>query len=193
MIQIMGPLPSLWLEGPGNSNPVSARDCRIRYPAAAIGRATIAGSPCRPRPTRWPPGSCALIGLGDDPRVATVADRMEHRELVEERMAAWVADRTLAEVLEQFEAADAAATAGLRHGRAHRRPSRPRPSDLRDRRRVPDARSDRPTVGHAGQGSVARASSRRRQRRDSRSYRRGRPLVSPVPLHSEAAATSMRS
>ena len=52
-----------------------------------------------------------LIGLGGDPRVTTTVDRMANRELVEERMAAWVADRTLDEALAEFEAADAAATA----------------------------------------------------------------------------------
>jgi crotonobetainyl-CoA:carnitine CoA-transferase CaiB-like acyl-CoA transferase len=50
-----------------------------------------------------------LVGLGGDSRVATVADRMEHRTLVEERVTAWVAERSLAEALEAMERADAAA------------------------------------------------------------------------------------
>ena len=36
----------------------------------------------------------ALIGLGDDPRTASFAARVEHRELVEGTLAAWVAART---------------------------------------------------------------------------------------------------
>ena len=50
-----------------------------------------------------------LLGWADDPRVATFAGRVEHREEVDERLGAWVAARPLAEVLEAFEAAHAAA------------------------------------------------------------------------------------
>ncbi len=51
----------------------------------------------------------ALIGLGGDPRVASFAARVEHRDLVEGTMAAWVAERPLAEVLAAFDEAHAAA------------------------------------------------------------------------------------
>ena len=50
-----------------------------------------------------------LIGAGDDERFATFGDRVAHREEVDERLATWVAGRTLDEVLTAFEAAEAAA------------------------------------------------------------------------------------
>ncbi|MGI9031082.1 MAG: CaiB/BaiF CoA transferase family protein [Ilumatobacteraceae bacterium] len=49
-----------------------------------------------------------LLGLGADPRFATFAGRVEHREEVEAHMAAWCARRTGDEVLEAFGAAHAA-------------------------------------------------------------------------------------
>lgn len=51
----------------------------------------------------------ALVGLGDDPRMATFAGRIEHREEVDERVSEWCAARPLEQVLEAFEAAHAAA------------------------------------------------------------------------------------
>lgn len=51
----------------------------------------------------------ALIGLDGDPRVASFADRVAHRELVDATLAHWVSERDLAEVLATFEAAHAAA------------------------------------------------------------------------------------
>ncbi|MBX3313967.1 MAG: CoA transferase [Actinobacteria bacterium] len=50
-----------------------------------------------------------LIGLGGDDRMATFAGRVEHRDEVEARMAAYCAERPLAEVLAAFDAAEAAA------------------------------------------------------------------------------------
>ncbi|MGH9136542.1 MAG: CaiB/BaiF CoA transferase family protein [Acidimicrobiales bacterium] len=50
-----------------------------------------------------------LVGLGDDERLTTFDGRMEHRELIDARMAEWIGARTLPEVLETFEAAQAAA------------------------------------------------------------------------------------
>ena len=51
----------------------------------------------------------ALVGLGDDPRFASFAGRIEHRDEVDTRVAQYCATRPLAEVLECFEAAHAAA------------------------------------------------------------------------------------
>ncbi|HYI60183.1 MAG TPA: CoA transferase [Acidimicrobiales bacterium] len=51
----------------------------------------------------------ALIGLAGDPRVSTFGDRVEHRDLVEATLAAWVAARERPEVLRVFEEAHAAA------------------------------------------------------------------------------------
>lgn len=110
LLQIMGPLPSLWLEG-GQLQPRLGSGLPYSIPRGSY----------RTKDDRWIAVSTSadsvaarvmtMIGLGDDPRVTTVVDRMEHRDLVEERMAAWVAERNMAEALEEFEAADAAATA----------------------------------------------------------------------------------
>ncbi len=51
----------------------------------------------------------ALVGLGDDPRMATFAGRTAHRHEVDAHMAAWMAARTQAEALAAFEEVDAAA------------------------------------------------------------------------------------
>lgn len=50
----------------------------------------------------------ALLGVGDDPRFATFADRMAHRDELEAIMVAWCAERTQAEVLQAFTDAEAA-------------------------------------------------------------------------------------
>jgi len=50
-----------------------------------------------------------LVGLGDRPELATFAGRVAHRELIDDRMAAWIGERDADEVLRAFEAAEAAA------------------------------------------------------------------------------------
>ncbi len=50
-----------------------------------------------------------IVGLDDDPRLAGFAGRVGHRDEVEARMAEWCAARPIAEVLDTFEAAHAAA------------------------------------------------------------------------------------
>jgi len=50
-----------------------------------------------------------LIGVGDDARFQTFAGRIEHRDEVEAAVARWCAARPAAEVLDSFEAAQAAA------------------------------------------------------------------------------------
>jgi len=49
-----------------------------------------------------------LLGVGDDPRFATFAARMEHRDALESVMTEWCAQRTQAEVVDAFTAAEAA-------------------------------------------------------------------------------------
>ncbi|MCP3992022.1 MAG: CoA transferase [Actinomycetia bacterium] len=108
LMQIMGPLPSLWLRGGeqqprlGSGLPYSVP--RGTYQASDGGWIAVSTSA-----DSVAARVMELIGLGGDPRVTTTADRMEHRDLVEERMAAWVGERTAAEALAQFEGADAAA------------------------------------------------------------------------------------
>jgi crotonobetainyl-CoA:carnitine CoA-transferase CaiB-like acyl-CoA transferase len=50
-----------------------------------------------------------LVGLGGDPELATFAGRVAHRDRVEAHLADWIGARTLPEVLEAFERAEAAA------------------------------------------------------------------------------------
>jgi crotonobetainyl-CoA:carnitine CoA-transferase CaiB-like acyl-CoA transferase len=50
----------------------------------------------------------AVLGVGDDPRFATFSDRMAHRRELEAVMTQWCAQRTQAEVLDAFTAAEAA-------------------------------------------------------------------------------------
>ncbi len=108
MIQIMGPLPSLWMRT-GELQPRLGSGLPYSIPrgtyetndgkwiAVSTSADSVAGR------------VMDLIGLADDPRVATVADRMEHRLLVEARMMEWVGCRTLDEALSAFADADAAA------------------------------------------------------------------------------------
>ncbi len=108
MIQIMGPLPSLWLKS-GQQQPRLGSGLPYSIPRGTY----------RTSDDRWIAISTSadsvadrvmqLVGLGGDPRVRTVADRMDHRRLVEDRVAAWVAERTMSEALEAIEAADGAA------------------------------------------------------------------------------------
>ena len=51
----------------------------------------------------------AIIGFGEDERFTTFSGRASHREEIDARMAEWCANRPLAEVLETFEKAQAAA------------------------------------------------------------------------------------
>ncbi len=50
-----------------------------------------------------------MIGAGNDPRFGDFSSRVEHREEVDELVAAWIGARPLAEVLAAFEQAQAAA------------------------------------------------------------------------------------
>ncbi len=95
-----------------------------------------------------------LIGLGDRADLQTFNGRIAARDEIDARMADWCGARTLDEVLEAFEEAEAAAAPVLRHGRrrwptrttpradasststawrcrASSRASRPRPAQLR--------------------------------------------------------------
>ncbi len=51
----------------------------------------------------------AMIGVGDDPRFNSFDGRVAHREELDRRMSEWVAARTLAEALDAFVQAEAAA------------------------------------------------------------------------------------
>lgn len=50
----------------------------------------------------------SLVGLGDDERFAGFDARVEHRELIDERLSAWIGERTRDQVLAEFERVQAA-------------------------------------------------------------------------------------
>ncbi len=108
LLQVMGPLPSakalLDYDQPrlGAGIPYSVprgtyRCADGRWVAISTSAESVAGR------------VMDLIGLGGDPRVATFADRVTHREMVDSTLAAWVGARDLDAVLVAFEAAHAAA------------------------------------------------------------------------------------
>lgn len=108
LLQVMGPLPSakalLDYDQPrlGSGIPYSVPRGTYRcadghWVAVSTSAESVAGRVME------------LIGLGGDPRVATFADRVAHREVVDDTLAAWVAARSRAEVLEAFARAEAAA------------------------------------------------------------------------------------
>jgi crotonobetainyl-CoA:carnitine CoA-transferase CaiB-like acyl-CoA transferase len=51
----------------------------------------------------------ALIGLGDDPDLATFEGRVANRGRIDARMASWIGERSQDQVLDAFEQAEAAA------------------------------------------------------------------------------------
>lgn len=108
LLQLMGPLPSLWLTQ-GELQPRLGSGLPYTVPRGTyrtsddrwVAISTTADSVAR--------RVMALIGLGDDERFATFPGRMAHRDEVEARMAAWCQARTRDEVVAAFEAVDAAA------------------------------------------------------------------------------------
>jgi len=107
MIQMMGPLPSLFMSTGQQQQRLGSG---LPY---SIPRGTYETSDGRWVAVSTSADSVAarvmeIIGLGGDPRTATVTSRMEYRELVEGRMKSWTASRPLKEVLGAFAQADAA-------------------------------------------------------------------------------------
>jgi len=108
MIQLMGPLPSLWMKA-GMLQPRLGSGLPYSIPRGAYETADGEWIAISTSADSVAARIMELVGLGGDPRVATVAERMEHRVLVETRVAAWVAERSLVEAMAAIEAADAAA------------------------------------------------------------------------------------
>ncbi len=108
LVQMMGPLPTLWMQS-GELQPRLGSGLPYSIPRGTY----------RTKDDKWVAVSSSadtvaarvmkLIGLGEDDRVLSVEDRMTNRDLVEDRMSAWTSKRTLDEVLEAFQEADAAA------------------------------------------------------------------------------------
>lgn len=108
LLQMMGPLPAardlLGYEQPrlGSGIPYSVpRGTYLCADSRWVAISTSAESVAR--------RVMEIVGLGDDHRVASFADRVEHRELIDKRVSEWVGARTRDEVLAVFEAAHAAA------------------------------------------------------------------------------------
>ena len=107
LFQLMGPLPSTYaLNG---------------YEQPRLGSGipyTVPRGTYRTKDGRWVAVSTSaetvarrvmeMIGVGDDPRFTTFQGRVEHRDEVEQLMADWIAACTQQEVLDAFEAAQAA-------------------------------------------------------------------------------------
>jgi crotonobetainyl-CoA:carnitine CoA-transferase CaiB-like acyl-CoA transferase len=108
MLQIMGPQLSVWVrtgelpERLGSGIPYTVprgtyRTADGRWVAVSTSAETVARRVME------------IVGAGDDERFASFAGRVAHRAEVEALVSEWIAARPLAEVLEVFEAADAAA------------------------------------------------------------------------------------
>jgi crotonobetainyl-CoA:carnitine CoA-transferase CaiB-like acyl-CoA transferase len=109
MIQLMGPLPSLWMKA-GQHQPRLGSGLPYSIPRGTYRTADEQWIAISTSADSVAARIMELVGLGNDPRVATVTDRMEHRQLVEDRVAAWVSERTASEALAAIEAADGAAS-----------------------------------------------------------------------------------
>ena len=110
IMQIMGPTPALWL----NEQFLQPRlGSGLTY---SIPRGTYQTADGKWIAVSASADSVAarvmdLIGLGGDERVATGEGWMGNRQLIDDRMSAWTAARTLDEALDGFSQADAAAAA----------------------------------------------------------------------------------
>lgn len=107
LFQLMGPLISLYeltgqmQERLGSGLPYSVpRGTYQCNDGAWVGLSTSSDSVAR--------RVMKLLGVGDDPRFETFAGRMANREALEAVTAAWCAERTQAEVIDAFAAAEAA-------------------------------------------------------------------------------------
>ena len=108
LIQMMGPLPTLWMQS-GQLQPRLGSGLPYSIPRGTYetsdGKWVAVSSSADTVAARV----MDLIGLGDDARLTSVAGRIDNRDLVEGRMAAWTIERTLEDVLDAFQQADAAA------------------------------------------------------------------------------------
>lgn len=108
LLQMMGPLPSLWMRD-GIQQPRLGSGIPYSVPRGVYGTSDGGWIAVSTSAESVAARVMAMIGLGGDPRVADGASRMANRQLIEDAMVAWTAQRTLAEALAAFEAADAAA------------------------------------------------------------------------------------
>ncbi|MDP7067868.1 MAG: CoA transferase [Acidimicrobiales bacterium] len=115
MLQVLGPLISAWhTEGylqPRLGSGIAYSVPRGTYQAADGGWIAVSTSS-----DSVAQRVMELIGVADDERFQTFDGRIAHRDEVDNLMAEWVKQRTTAEALESFEAAEAAAAPVLNVG-----------------------------------------------------------------------------
>ena len=107
MLQIMGPLPSVWAHlgelqtRLGSGIPYSVpRGTYLSADGVWLAVSASADSVAQ--------RLMALLGVGDDERFTTFPGRMEHRDELDALLTDWIARRPASEVLAAFEAAEAA-------------------------------------------------------------------------------------
>ncbi len=108
LFQLMGPLPSAYgklgylMPRMGSRLPYTVpRSCY----RCADGRWVAVSTTAEPVAARV----MRLIGVGDDERFSSSARRAEHSDEIDQRMAAWMAERSAAEAVAAFDRAEAAA------------------------------------------------------------------------------------
>ncbi|MGE0308786.1 MAG: CaiB/BaiF CoA transferase family protein, partial [Acidimicrobiia bacterium] len=107
LFQLMGPLVTAWLKL-GYLQPRMGAEIPYSVPrntyrcadGAWVGISSTAESVAR--------RVMAIIGLDGDDRFATFTGRVAHREIIDERLGAWIAARPMAEVIATFNDAQAA-------------------------------------------------------------------------------------
>lgn len=108
LLAVMGPLPTLWqLLGQqqarlGSGLPYTVPRGTYRCADGAWVAISTSAESVASRVME-------LIGLADHPDTGSFGGRMQHRELIEQRMSEWCAERSRDEVLAAFSAVDAAA------------------------------------------------------------------------------------
>ena len=150
VLQIMGPLPSLWFQA-GQMQPRLGSGIPYSVPRGAYRTSDGGWIAVSTSAESVAARVMAMIGLGGDPRVADGASRMANRLLIEDAMVAWTAERTLVEALAQFEAADAAAAEVYDMAALAADPHAVEREIFVEAEGVPHAGPGRPAVGHPGQ------------------------------------------
>ena len=107
MLHVMGALPSVW-EHRGELQPRLGSGIPYTVPRGTYECADGVWVAVSTSAETVAQRVLALIGLGGDERFATFAGRMEHREELDALVAGWIGARPSAEVLADFEAAEAA-------------------------------------------------------------------------------------
>jgi crotonobetainyl-CoA:carnitine CoA-transferase CaiB-like acyl-CoA transferase len=108
LLQLMGPLPAasalLGYEQPRHGSGIPYTVPRNTY-RCADGKWVAVSTSSDSVAARV----MALIGAGDDERSTTFDGRVAHRDEIDQRLSAWIGERSIAEVLDGFEAVEAAA------------------------------------------------------------------------------------